>query len=75
MNNMHPSLLLRLIGIDDSMPCARSNVRQFLSFFSSSAVYIAAKPVINDQLFLSLRGHSLGCLSCYQGDQSIVRGS
>jgi hypothetical protein len=32
MKNMRPSLLLRTIGIDASISCDRSDMRQFLSF-------------------------------------------
>jgi hypothetical protein len=40
MKKMRPSLLLSPIGIDASMSCARSVVRQFLSFvFKQCSLY------------------------------------
>jgi hypothetical protein len=69
MKKIHPSLLLSPFGMDASMSCVRSVVRQFLSFvFKQCSLY-------ESDYFLRLRGRSLVFLSCYQGDQSIFRGN
>jgi hypothetical protein len=75
MNKMRPSLLLSPIGMDASMSCARSVVRQFLSFvFKQCSLYrCEAGDMIS--IILRLQGRSLVYLSCYQGDQSTFRGS
>jgi hypothetical protein len=74
MENSRPSLLLSPIGIDASMSCARSVVRQFLTLvFLNSAVCKAARLVIRDRLFLHQRVRSLTYLSSCPGDQSIFR--
>jgi hypothetical protein len=75
MKTMRPYVLLRPIGIDASISCAGSYVRQFLSFvFKQCSLYSCEAGHIRSTI-LRLQGGPLGCLSCYQGDQSIFRGS
>jgi hypothetical protein len=64
MKKSRPYLLLSPVGIDASMSCARSVVRQFLSSFLNSVVCKAARLVTQDRLFLHQRVCSLTYLSC-----------
>jgi hypothetical protein len=56
MNKMRPYLLLRKIGIDASVSCARSDVRQFLSFvFKQCSLYSCKAGDIRSIIFASDR--------------------
>jgi hypothetical protein len=56
MKKMRPSLLLRPIGIDASISCARSDVRQFLSFvFKQCSLYSCEVGDIRSTIFAFAR--------------------
>jgi hypothetical protein len=75
MKKMRPALLLRPSGIDASISCARSGVRQFLSFVFKQCSLYSCEAGVTRLIFLRFQGRPLGCLSCFQGDQGILRGS
>jgi hypothetical protein len=59
MKKMCPSLLLRPSGMDVSISCARSSVRQFLSFvFKQCSLYSCEPDVTRSICVVSLRSSS-----------------